>query len=101
MMLFQDPTSTINIIQTLGFPIVAVLGLSLFAYKVWQYQIRKLDEKDNLIHEQTIHSQSFSDKLLDTQNDMLRNFENQTELIKEIKEILHTNDFRKIVKEGK
>ena len=74
-----------SLIDRLGFPIaIALFGL-FFAYRVWGYMTKKLDEQSCLVREQVEHSQEFSEHLLKTQDKISESMERQEDILKAMK----------------
>lgn len=67
MTLFFFDAELLVWIEKLGFPIVLVLVLTWFLFKVWQYVTSKLDERDKFLIRQIEHNEKFADDIIDTQ----------------------------------
>lgn len=74
-----------TLVDRLGFPIaIALFGL-FFAYKVWGYMTKKLDEQSGLVKQQVEHAQEFSEHLLKTQDRISESIERQEDILKAMK----------------
>lgn len=88
---FFQSLDWIQLVQSLGFPIVVAGVLMFFAYRVWVYAARKLDEKDAQIatmiereevaHQQLVETQ---EKITETQNRIIDTQNQIVDLIKRI-----------------
>lgn len=88
---FFQSLDWIQLVQSLGFPIVVAGALMFFAYRVWVYAARKLDEKDAQIatmieREETAHQQlvETQEKITETQNRIIDTQNQIVDLIKRI-----------------
>lgn len=88
MILFAEPggMDPIALIDKLGFPIaIALFGL-FFAYKVWGYMTKKLDEQGSLVKQQIDHQQEFSGHIVATQNKISDSFERHEDILKTMRD---------------
>lgn len=77
---------TFQVIDKYGFPtLIALVGI-VFAWRVWLYVTKKLDEKDIVMEEIRKRRIEFDDKLLGTQNNIQQSIESGHQIAREIRD---------------
>lgn len=84
LLLFQTPEYPI--IDKYGFPIFIAMAGLFFAWRVWLYGTKKIDEKDAEIKDSRARRIEFDDRLITTQNNILHSIDTGHEIAREIKD---------------
>lgn len=90
---FQSP-DWINLVQSLGFPIVVAGALMYFAYKVWQYTVKKIDEKDVLIAAMIAKEEAEHEKLIETQEKIIETQNQIVDVMRQLQQNTNKNRLR-------
>ena len=83
ILLQTTETGIISLVRDLGFPIATALLLGFFAWRNWQYTIKKIDEKDVIISQMTIKNEEVSERIILTQQNISTSLTRLTEIIGE------------------
>ncbi|MHC1747420.1 MAG: hypothetical protein AB9856_03410 [Cellulosilyticaceae bacterium] len=75
----MDVTSTSQAVQTVGFPIVCVLGLAFFIYKIWQ----KMQDQQEKLTATLVEVNATNKELSETNRKLVEQFTNDLAAIKE------------------
>ena len=90
-LLFLQGADWGQLIQSLGFPIVVAGALLYFAFRVWQYTTKKLDEKDVLIATMIEREENSRTQLVETQEQITetqnRIIDTQNQIVKLIESL--------------